>query len=143
MNLDCTRDGHDNEYVYNQIHRYIEYLVSKNLLPESAIVGRKNVANFTRTALAVEYVYLSDNRFEIMRNLEKRYELNNRDEVFRCLEQASILAAYEGLVECPSEVAGLFIDFVGKLPTKNMQSTLLRSSSNLNTTRERFSQPIH
>jgi hypothetical protein len=113
------------------------------MLPTEAIVGRKNVANYTRTALAVEYRYLSTYKFEIMKALQKRYKMNDPEQVYRCLEQGTILAAYEGLIECPSEVAGLFIDFVGKLPTKNMQSTLLRSSSNLNTTRERFSQPIH
>ena len=143
MNLDCTRDGHNNDHVYNQIHRYIEYLVNQNILPTEAIVGRKNVANYTRTALAVEFRYLHTYKFEIMKALQKRYKMNDPEQVFRCLEQGTILAAYEGLVECPSEVARLFIDFVGKLPTKNMQSTLLRSSSNLNTTRERFSQPIH
>ena len=140
MNLDCTRDGHNNDYVYNQIHHYIEYLVNIDLVPASAIVGRLNVANYTRTALAVEYVYLSDNKYQIMYALQKRYKMNDPEQVFKCLEQASILAAYEGLVDCPSEVASMFIKFVGNLPTKNMQSTMLRSSSNLNTTRERFSQ---
>ena len=140
MNLDCTRDGHNNDYVYSQIHSYIEYLVTTDLLPAAAIVGRLNVANFTRTALAVEYSYLSRYKFEIMSSLQKRYKLEYPEEVFKCLEQASILAAYEGLVDCPSEVASMFINFVGNLPTKSMQSTMLRRSSNLNATRERFSQ---
>jgi hypothetical protein len=120
--------GHKNSQVYKQIHGYINYLVSINLIPKEAVVGRLSIGSYTRTALAMDIKVLSVQKELIMNALEDRFDIDDAEEVYRVLEAAVIFAGYNGLIEMTTITANAFIDIYGALP-KAIQCNLLNSRS--------------
>lgn len=137
INLDSTQKGHNNNFIYTQVHHYINYLVKVGIFPSSAVVGRYDIAGYTRTALRLNVNYLDEYRVEITDALEDKFGVDP-DEVFKALEQACVIAAYNGLVEFDGEVLNRMQKMLVTMP-KSMQSTLLRSSANMDYVRKQLS----
>jgi len=107
-----------------------------NVIPSTAVVGRLDIAGYTRTALAIEISYLDEYRDQIADELEDKFGVDPM-EVFQVLEQAACIAAYHGLTEFNSEVLKRMQKLMVTMP-KSMQSTLLRSSRNMDHVRQQL-----
>ena len=116
---------------------YLKYLVKIGVVPESAIVGRLGVGTFTRTGAAISISYLDENKDEILDALEDKFANIDPEEVFRILEQGSILAAYHGLVEVQSEAVQRFIHVVRNVP-HSVQCMILGRHEHVEDTRNRL-----
>lgn len=136
MNLDSTQKGHKNNAIYTQVHHYINHLVKVGIFPASAVVGRLDVGGYTRTALLLDVSYINQFRKEITEAVEDKFGVDP-DEVFQVLEQASCIAAYHGLTEFNGEVLKRFQKMMVTMP-RSMQSTLIRSSANMDYVRKQL-----
>jgi hypothetical protein len=136
MNLDSTQKGHKNQSIYTQVHHYIKHLVAKDILPMEAVVGRLDVGGYTRTAVGVRHSYLHQYHQEITDALEDKFDVDP-DEVFQVLEQGCVIAGYNGIIEFDGEVLKRMQKLMQTMP-KSMQSTLIRSSANMDHVRKQL-----
>ncbi len=125
IELGSTQRGHKNRKIYTQIHRFIDYLVSIEQLPPSAVVGRLKVGNFTRTACAIDFGWLDAHRAEILDALEDRFGVDP-DEAYQVLEQGAVIAAYHQLIAIKSVAIDRFISLFNSVP-ESVQSMMVGS----------------
>ena len=136
--MSASYKGHNNKKVYKPIHLYIKYLVSVDLIPAEAVVGRLQVGNFTRTALAIDFRYLDSNRAQINAALEDHFDIKDVEEVYKMLEQGAIIAAYHQLIDIENVAIKRFCAIVSKVPT-SVQSMLVGSNQARDAVINRFS----
>lgn len=120
--------GHDNDYIYKHIHHIINYLVSVNLIPAAAVVGRLTLGNMTRTGLNFSYQELFEIRDEVWMAVYN-YGVPDPDEVMKILYNACMFAGLTGCFEFNNAGVEVFSQTIQSLP-KSTQCMVMGSEIN-------------
>ena len=109
--------GHDNDYIYKNIHHIINYLVSVELLPSSAVIGRQSLGTMTRTAINFPYESLFQIRDEVWMALFN-YGISDPDEVMKILFAGCVLAGTNGFFHFDNAGVEVFSQTMQPLPRR-------------------------
>ena len=109
--------GHENDYIYTNIHHIINYLVSLDLLPATAVIGRVTFGNMTRTGLNLPYERLFEIRDEVWMAVYN-YGAPDPDEVMKILYNACMFAGLTGHFEFNNAGVEAFAQTIQILPKR-------------------------